>query len=251
MHGKHGVRNFYAWGVLLPLASFALFYFFPTWKRGFAEKEAIIILLNGPSASGKTSIQKEFQKFYDHQFLRVGTDTLYCALLDMRAFSGDSPVATAHVSEKEGHKEFAITHNEQGHKIAHGMHKALAGYAAAGNSLIVDYISYEPQWIFDVVKELRPFRVYTVGIKTPLDVIEEREKARKTSPEGHARSHYESVHQGWVYDLEVDTHQESAAQIALQIKEYIETHKPHAFADMSRDFTLKQIFYLWVFSFGW
>lgn len=242
--GYSNSRLFGTLSVLGVVFLLGVFYLVP-FLTGPATKESIVIVLNGPSASGKTSIQKEFQKFYGHQYLRGGIDSLYCALLDGRAFSGDSPVMKGEFKEVGGYKTFEVTYKEQGQKIIDGMHKAIAGYAEAGNNMIVDYICYDSSWIFGLVKELRPFKVYTVGFRTPLAVIEERERTRKTSPDGHARSHYESVHQGWIYDLEVDTEKESAAEIAQNIKNYIENHEPHAFIEMSRTFSFMQTLKLW------
>ena len=60
-----------------------------------------------------------------------------------------------------------------------------------------------------------------VGVTAALSVIEEREKSRATSPQGHARSVYESVHKGWDYDLMINTDEMTPDQIADRIIEYI------------------------------
>lgn len=245
---KENYFNSLLMGIIAAPVMIGLIFYF-SGPYDFAKNKEIIILLNGPSAAGKTSIQKEFQKFYDEQFLRLGIDTLLIAPLHERFGAPDSPIMSSEKKEENGIKEFKVFFGPQGHKIIFGMHRALAGYAAAGNNLIVDYIQYHPEWRLDLLKELYSYNVYTVGIKTPLSVIEERERSRATSPEGHARAHYDSVHEGWVYDLEINAANESAEQIAQKIKEHIEKNKPHAFLEMSRKLSVKETLSFWLRAF--
>lgn len=104
------------------------------------------------------------------------------------------------------------------------MHRAIAAYAKEGSNVVVDYILYKPEWLSDLVLALKGMKVYYIGIKTPLEVIEEREKGRGTSPVGHARSHYDQVHQGMVYDLELDTSKSTPEESAQKILEFVKAH---------------------------
>ena len=85
------------------------------------------------------------------------------------------------------------------------MHRAIAAYANTGNNVVVDYIKYEPEWLPDIQNALHGIKVIWVGVTANLESIEQREKKRGTSPEGHARSHYHTVHQGITYDLMINT----------------------------------------------
>jgi chloramphenicol 3-O phosphotransferase len=125
------------------------------------------------------------------------------------------------LQDQDGNSIVPLKIGPAGHKIIFGMHRAIAAYAKAGNNLIVDYIQYDPCWRRDLEQALKGIQVYYVKVDAPLSVIEEREKARNTSPVGHARSHYGTVHQGMVYDLEIDSSkmipEESAALILRTI----------------------------------
>lgn len=55
-----------------------------------------------------------------------------------------------------------------------------------------------------------------------LEIMEQREAARGTSPKGHARSHYFTVYGIKKYDLTVNSATHSAKEIAQQIKELVE-----------------------------
>ena len=198
----------------------------------------IIIVLNGPSASGKSSIQNELQKQFKPLYLKVGIYTFFDALIatpDLSHFEKtkefsqytNDDVLIRGVRLQEDSQGFQIVPLEigpAGDKIIFGMHSAFAAYANRGNNLIVDYILYKPEWLPDLVKELKDNTVYLIGIKAPLSVLEDREKKRGTSPIGHSRSHYDTVHKNMIYDLELDVSQMTPAEAASKIKEYVESH---------------------------
>jgi chloramphenicol 3-O phosphotransferase len=196
-----------------------------------------IIILNGPSASGKSSIQKELQKKFNQLYLRVGIDTFFDALIaepDLsefsikKEFSQHSPngelIRKVQLLTEGGFSIVPLIIGTAGQKIIQGMHEAIKAYANRGNNLIVDYILYHESWRKDLIQTLEENKVYLVGIQAPLAIIEKREKNRGTSPVGHARSHYATVHQGMTYDLEIDASQETPEQIAQKIYSFIENN---------------------------
>lgn len=192
---------------------------------------SILILLNGPSASGKSSIQKEIQKQSSDFYLTAGIDTFFDALLpepDLSEFekTGKLEQYTAHGEfirgiylEKDSDSSpiVPLKIGPAGDQVIYGMHRAIAAYVAAGNNMIVDYILYKPEWLSDMKAAFQDIQVVYIGIKAPLSVIEEREKNRGTSPVGHARSHYSHVHEGFNYDLEVDVSQATPKLAAQKI----------------------------------
>ena len=235
-------------GLFIPFMSFWLFALF--FYHMFYNYDSIIIILNGPSASGKTSVQKALQARSKKMFITVGIDTFFDALLPtpdltdfqktkkLEQFTPDGTLirSVVHEKDKDGNVIVPLTIGPAGKKVIYGMHKAIAAYAEAGNNVIVDYILYDKSWIGYLKKTLGnywtffPPQVYMIGFKLPLDEIEKREKARKTSPVGHARSHYFTVHEGMKYDLEFTDPHLTAEQIADQILFFIEKVKnPQAF----------------------
>ncbi len=196
-----------------------------------------ILVLNGPSAVGKSSIQKALQRKSHTHFLRIGIDTFFDALIeepDLSTFEQDKKfeqytqlgeyirgVELQH--DENGNTVVPLTIGPAGDRIIHGMHRAIAAYASCGNNVIVDYIQYKTAWGDDLQHVLKDFDVYYVRVHAPIDIIEERERARSTSPIGHARSHYGVVHTGLSYDLELDTSQLTPEECAEKILALIET----------------------------
>lgn len=109
---------------------------------------------------------------------------------------------------------------EQGEKVIYGMNSAIAAYAHNGCNVIVDYIAYKKEWIDDLQDKLKDMPTCWVKVAIPLDVLESREAARGTSPQGHARSHYNYVYWDIAYDFEVDSNAQSAVEIAQTVKDF-------------------------------
>lgn len=197
-----------------------------------------VIILNGPSAAGKTSIQNEIQKQADSLFLKVGIDTLFDGLLptpdlsdfaekkEFKQFTNDHQFIRGIQlkTDSEGKQIVPLEIGPAGDKIISGMHYAIAAYASRGNNQVVDYILYKPEWLPDLIQALKNTKVYLIGIKVPLSVLEERERSRGTSPVGHARSHYDQVHNGFLYDLEIDVAAQKPDETARQILDFVKTH---------------------------
>lgn len=213
------------------------------WVNSSAQaKPGVVIILNGASASGKSTMQKELQALFPTPYLGIGLDTFFVGVLPMRFIIGarlEGDIDHALVmqgipsNDAQGNRLFELFVGPVGDQIMHGMHRAIAAYAQQGNNCIVDYIAYKREWIVDLCKALRGLTVYIVGVDCSLEVLEAREKARGRSfVEGHARSHYITVHEFMnnVYDLRVDTSTTDAATCAQQIHDFVVGHaKPAAF----------------------
>jgi chloramphenicol 3-O phosphotransferase len=194
-----------------------------------------VIVLNGPSVAGKTSIQKALQARFEEPHLAMGIDSMLCGMLPQRYFAGPTPdrkdVMWADPStDASGAPLFELHFGPKGRRVIAGMHRAIATFAREGCPVIVDHILYEPRWAGELAQALEGLTAYFVGVRLPLSVLEERERARATSPVGHARSHYQTVHAHGVYDLEIDSSRASPDQCASTIMAYVRAHpQPTAF----------------------
>jgi chloramphenicol 3-O phosphotransferase len=86
-----------------------------------------------------------------------------------------------------------------------GMRHAVVAMAEQGNNLIVDEVMIGPGKAQDYRSLLSGFDFRFVGLFSPLDVLEARERGRGDRKAGLARWQYHRVHRGVVYDLEIDT----------------------------------------------
>lgn len=205
-----------------------------------------VIVLNGPSVAGKTSIQKKLQELFEEPYLAMGIDSILVAMLPPRYFMGSPPdgeqVLYGVPSMDEGGSPiFTLHFGPKGQRVIAGMHHAIAAFAEQGNNVIVDYILYEREWLPELANVLSSVNAYFVGVRIPLEALEERERQRATSPRGHARSHYATVHAHELYDLEVDTSRATPEECAARIHEYVRTHpRPTAFEQLRERFQAGQ-----------
>ncbi len=206
------------------VAATTFFFFFRT-----KTKTGIIIVLNGPSGSGKSSIQKEFQKLMmPNLWIKVGIDNLFDFPMpditpeNMNIWQSKNPIRWVKTSKDKDNKNvITLFTGEQGEKVAYGMNSAIAAYAQNGCNLIVDYITYKPEWLTDLQNKLKNIKTYYIAVEISLDILEKREQVRATSPAGHARSHYATVYGNVNYDLKVNSGTDSAQEIVRQIQKLI------------------------------
>ncbi len=92
--------------------------------------------------------------------------------------------------------------------------------------MIADHVLVEPAWLGDISNRLYELPAYFIGVRCPLEVLENREKQRKNRTLGQARLQYHLVHIPGIYDLEVDTSRFTPEECAAQIKTHIDSGQP-------------------------
>lgn len=182
-----------------------------------------IVLLNGSSSAGKTTLARTLQVLRDEPWFHLALDQFRDGMPP--AWRGlNSPEGTpgarglnvvpvAHGDEMVTRVEFG----DVGRRMLAGMHRAIAAFAAAGNDVIVDDLLLEQEMLDDYLVALEGFDVLFVGVRARLEVVNEREAQRPGRFPGTATSHFEAVHAHGTYDLEVDTSGTSARECAQAI----------------------------------
>jgi len=190
-----------------------------------------VIILNGTSSSGKTSIVKALQEVLDEPYLDAGIDK-FLFMLPKRYLNEPlwHQVFDYLYADPINRTGLSIKAGPVGHRVIAGMHHSIAALARAGNNVVADHVLLERQWLKDCVEVLRGFRVWYVGVRCPLEVVEQRERERRDRTCGQARAQFDLVHAHGLYDLEVDTSISSPMDCALQIKRRMEDGpSPQAF----------------------
>jgi chloramphenicol 3-O phosphotransferase len=161
-----------------------------------------VIVLNGGSSSGKSGISRCLQAVLPDPWLVLGVDTLIDAMPGSMQTS-DAGIEFAPEGEVIIGPEFRT--------LEAAWIEGVAAMARAGARLIVDEVflggaASQQRW----QKNLGGLRVLWVGVRCESAVAAGREIARGDRVTGMAASQADVVHQGVVYDLEVDTtHAES------------------------------------------
>ncbi|WP_050604994.1 chloramphenicol phosphotransferase CPT family protein [Ruegeria sp. 6PALISEP08] len=148
-----------------------------------------IIFLHGASSSGKSTTARALQQRIELPFWHISIDHL--------RESGVLPLT------RYRNKEFDWRADRSA--VFDGFHQSLAGYAAAGNNLIVEHILDTPGWVEDLHRLLRPFDVLFVAVHCPVAELNARERLRGDRPIGSAAQDHSEIHAGRVYDMEINS----------------------------------------------
>jgi chloramphenicol 3-O phosphotransferase len=151
-----------------------------------------IILLNGASSSGKSTLAEALRRSLDEPFLYVSSDRFVAAgMLPARRDDGGPFDWWRQVRPRF----FA------------GFHRCLPALASAGNDLIVEHIIEFRSWREQLAVLLAGLDVFLVGVHCDVDELDRRERARGDRRIGEGRTHVEvdRIHSFGRYDFEVDT----------------------------------------------
>jgi len=171
-----------------------------------------IVVLNGTSSSGKTSLVRALQDLLDEPFLDAGLDRFLWMLPSryLRPPLWDEVLGRA------------VEAGPAGHQLVSGMHHAIATLSRTGWNVIADHVLVEPRWLEECCMLFSDLPAYLVGVHCPLAVVEERERQRKDRTLGQARAQFSRVHAHGLYDVEVDTSLASPEDCARRIKARLE-----------------------------
>ncbi len=159
-----------------------------------------IILLNGSSSAGKTTLAITLQQLLPDPWHHIALDQFrdgmggrYRGLNSPPGTPGArglNVVPVAHGNERVTEVRFG----DLGKQVLRGMRRAIAAFAAEGNNVIIDDLMFEPAFLFDYVEVLAGFDVLFVGVRCPIDVVNAREAKRPGRFPGTATSHFDVVH---------------------------------------------------------
>jgi chloramphenicol 3-O phosphotransferase len=160
-----------------------------------------IILLNGPSSAGKSTLCRAIQAQIDQPFLQFSLDFFFF---------------NSTVLPKQQLKDGAFQWAEMRPRVFDGFFNCLPALALAGNNLVIEFI-IETQTQWDALRQkLDGFDVFLIGVHCPLPELERREQLRGDRRVGDARRDLETVHSFTKYDFEIDS-SEAADENATRI----------------------------------
>ena len=158
-----------------------------------------VVFLNGTSSSGKTSLATKIQEVSEERFYHVQIDT-FCDMLHEKDFEND----------------FVSTENS----AATIMHNFILSLCKNGENVIVDTVieNYHENWLKECVELLHNMPVTFVKVNCPLHELERRELERGNRRIGQAKEQLSNMNFNDIYDLEVNTYENSIEECARTIK---------------------------------
>ena len=151
-----------------------------------------LIILNGTSSAGKSSIAKALQEKLSEVFLHVQMDTFWDML---------PPSKNPHMLNIKAEMRYALP-------------DVVGVFVNRGKNVILDIVCGQK-----TVELYQKYHPYLVAIKPELEVVKVREIGRGDREIGLAESQRSLVSEGILYDLEIDNSSLTVAQTADKIIE--------------------------------
>ena len=156
-----------------------------------------VILLNGPSSSGKSTLARMLQA------LILEKRGEHYGIVSIDDFLDMTPQETIY--------------EEDVYEISQDLCEAAAEAARTGDGVIVDHVITSSRIFDHLAGTLRPFRLRLIRVTCPLEVLRAREAARGNRCPGSAEASHAFLFPKNGYDLTVDTHGMTAGECAERI----------------------------------
>ena len=195
--------------------------------------EGTIVVLNGTSSAGKSTIAGELQRTGDAPMLHLSLDLVSEMVPDgffvMSADEVDPPAVDGvlWITTDDGRRVADMRIGPLGVRLKEAMYRTALAMAATGFDVVVDDVIIDPRSI-EVMAELLSDDAYFVGVRCSKDEAVRRERARGDRGLGRVEVQYDLVHAHAGYDLEVDTTDTPAAECAARIRDALSTTTPTA-----------------------
>jgi chloramphenicol 3-O phosphotransferase len=188
-----------------------------------------VIVLNGPSSSGKTTLAHALQDVLEDTWLVFGIDTLITALPLALLEIHEDAVLAAHPRRhlvRDGGISFdahgTITLGTEFRRLEAAWLKGVAAIVADGVHVILDEVFLDAGTSQDRLRQaLNGRRIAWIGVTCDLDVLTRRERERGDRPLGGAEHQSRRVHDGVHYDLTVDTTSRTPDALAREIASHV------------------------------
>jgi len=176
-----------------------------------------IIIINGPSSSGKTTLSLALQKRLSMPFIRFSFDLF----IENKILPRDQI--------DRGNFSWPAMRPA----VFDGLHRCIPALASAGNNVIFDHIIETEGWLHDLVRYLADFDVFFVRLHCSIAELERREMQRGDRRIGEARADSQFVHSFGNYDLELNSENPAEENARILIGEWEKRTRPSAFITMS------------------
>ena len=180
---------------------------------------SLIIVLNGTSSSGKTTLARALQERSDRPLLNFSLDTVLYTL---------PPRELTRLSR--GDELLDVPYDS----LVAGYFACVKELARAGLSLVIDSAVTARRRAEQLIEAVGGQDVLLVGLECPVDVLETREAARGDRRPGLARTQSGTIHRWLRYDVVLNTETAVPEDNALTILEAAASDRRSGYAETVR-----------------
>ncbi|AWW74521.1 chloramphenicol phosphotransferase [Erythrobacter sp. KY5] len=181
---------------------------------------ARVIILNGVSSAGKSSLARAIQEKADRTFLHIEMDAFISFLPNGHEFRSE----WFEVQKISGGSSILphIVNGPRGEALLSVMRQFVYNAADKGLDVVVDEVCHARE-VREYREGLTDHNLTVVQVHAPLDVVAAREKARGDRLIGLGKEQSSHLHDGIDYDEVVDTSSGPAHQLAALLLNRIAT----------------------------
>ncbi|MBF9000530.1 chloramphenicol phosphotransferase CPT family protein [Vibrio nitrifigilis] len=189
-----------------------------------------VVILNGASSSGKSSIAKALQAILPDYYLHMGIDTFIAMMPEKsNALSRADEPSDGFYWQTQQHAAGTVKRicsGTYGKQVNRAYHSTVKHLANSGLKVIVDDVMNGEQeqqaWLSALVEVKHIF----VGVMCDEHTLAQRERSRPDRINGSAIEQACRVHQGVTYDITVSTSKHTANECAQLIRDFIFSSRP-------------------------
>jgi len=193
-----------------------------------------IILLNGCSSAGKSSISEKIMELSQEPWLNFSLSTFWNALSPKyKGFGEKSNEGLQFIlgQDEHGFPVNEVKVNSYGERLFNSIPKVFKQLADDGHNLIIEEVILDQKYLENYKDNLKNHQVYFLNVDCELLILEKREKARGDRVIGTNRAQYLKMKElNWEYDLKVDNSWISVLDNAKKILEFIKLKQPRTFS---------------------
>jgi chloramphenicol 3-O phosphotransferase len=179
-----------------------------------------LIILNGGSSAGKTSIAREFQELAPESWLHLGIDAFWGALplsqFDLQQVRPEY-YSTDVTVEADGLDWLSLTPGPLLNAAMRARYLAIRAFLDQGINVIADDLIWTQGWLVDLLETLGGYDVWMVGLHVSDAEGSRRERQRGGRVDGANRGSARATHALVEYDVEIDTTDVAVPVLAQQL----------------------------------
>jgi len=187
-----------------------------------------IVLLNGCSSAGKSSISEKIMELSQEPWLNFSLSTFWNALSPKyKGFGEKSNEGLQFIlgQDEQGLPVNEVKINSYGERIFSSMPKVFKQLTDDGHNLIIEEVILEQRYLENYKNILKNHQVCFVSVYCELSVLEKREKSRGDRVIGTNRFQYFRMKGlNWKYDFEIDNSYTSVLDNAKMILKFIKNN---------------------------
>ncbi|CAM4341153.1 Chloramphenicol 3-O phosphotransferase [Mycobacterium basiliense] len=199
-----------------------------------------LIILNGGSSAGKTSLALAFQDLATECWMHLGIDLFWLALppkqLDL-ARVWPEYYTWERATDDNGLDWFTVHPGPILDQAMHARYHAIRAYLDDGMNVIADEVIWKREWLVDALRIFAGCQVWLVGVHVSDAEGARREQERGDRYPGWNRGSARAAHADTEYDVELDTTATPVAELARGLyTSYLACQEPTAFNRLRKRF---------------